>query len=110
MIDSPQGPSARRPKPPPNPFTPAMPMPCSSHASPSRIADAGVDENLAHFVALVRLDVVVAEHGGDRDAQRVKLLRQDGRLLGQSVVGQVAGISNTSAASEICAKSDWNAP
>ena len=35
MIVSPQGPSAWRPNPPPNPFTPAMPIPCSSHASPS---------------------------------------------------------------------------
>ena len=35
MISSPQGPSARRPKPPQNPLTPAKPMPWISVVSPS---------------------------------------------------------------------------
>ena len=36
MMSSPQGPSARRPKPPQNPLTPAKPTPWISQSSPSQ--------------------------------------------------------------------------
>ena len=49
-----------------------------------------VDENLPDLVLLARLDVVIAEHRGDRDAKR-QLAREHARFLGQPVVGQIAG-------------------
>ena len=52
--------------------------------------DAGVREDATHLAFLSRLHIVVAQHGRRGDAQGGQLLREDGRLLGQSVVGEIA--------------------
>ena len=53
--------------------------------------DAGVSENLPHFVALARFEIVVAENGHDRQMNRRQLARKHARFIGESVVRQVAG-------------------
>ena len=66
-------------------------MPCSSQASPSSTLTPASVRICRDLVLLVRLDVVVAENGGDRDPQRRELTRQDPRFFRQAVVGEIAG-------------------
>jgi len=52
--------------------------------------DADVAEDLADFVLAAGLVIVVAEHGDDGDLHgRGELARQDARLVGKAVVGEV---------------------
>ena len=53
--------------------------------------DAGVSENLPHFVALARFEIVVAENRNDRQMDRRQLARKHARFIRKSVVRQVAG-------------------
>src|SRR5437763_16209379 len=53
--------------------------------------DARFSEDALHLVLLPRLVIMVAEHGEGRDAERrAGHRREDARLVGESVVGQVA--------------------
>ena len=52
--------------------------------------DAGVEQDLAQFVLLVRFEVVVSENGDCRNLQRLKLARQRARFIGQAVIGEIA--------------------
>ena len=92
MIVSPQGPSARVPKPPPNPFTPAMPTPCISHASPSSTVTPRVGENLADLGCLARFEIVIAEHRRRSACAAASARAPAPRASsGEPVVGEIAG-------------------
>ena len=68
MMSSPHGPSARRPNPPAKPLMPAKPMPWISVVSPSSVTTPASVEDRADLVLLAGLEVVVAEHGDDRES------------------------------------------
>ena len=91
IAGSPHGPSARLPNPPAEPF----------HAGDADAAhfgrfavehrDAGVGEDVSHFILMTGFVVVVAEHGDRRHVERGDLAREDPRFVGQTGIGEVAG-------------------
>ena len=90
MAFSPHGPSAPGRSRRRNPFTPAKPTPLHLAGVAVEHRHAGRFEDVAHLVLFARLEIVVAQHADHRDVDRAQLPRQDLRLLGQAVIGQVA--------------------
>ena len=111
MIASPHGPSARRPKPPANPLTPAKPMPWISVVSPSSVATPASLRIDRISSSLTRFAVVIAEHADGRDLERAgDLAREAARLFGRPKSVRSPARTRMSAASLICAKSGWSEP
>ena len=52
--------------------------------------DADVGEDPRDLAFLSGLEVVIPEHGDDGDFRRREILREDARLFGQAVVGEIA--------------------
>ena len=90
MVGSPQAPRAPRPKPPPKPFTPAKPTPCTSIASPSSMCTPAVAEDPRDLLRVARFEVVVAEHGDDRQADGLQVPPQLLSLVFGAAIGQIA--------------------
>ena len=101
MIFSPHGPSAPRPNPPQKPTDAGEPDVVIIPRVAVEHVHADVRENPRNLPLFPCLEVVISEHGNDRDLHLRQVLGENARFVGEPVVGEVAPRRRTSAESAI---------
>ena len=80
-----------RPKPPANPLRPGEPDPPHLDGVAVEHNDPGVDQDSTDLVFMARLEVMIAQHGDDRQFRgNRQFLHEQVRLIRQTVIGQIA--------------------